>query len=375
MTDIIQDGRFGLLTFGHVDMRVSHHMATIDFLYTVKSISHNIITVEFRDNSLYEMYDSPTVFDWIVEQNGNVIHTSSTESFVVSFPYSETILIKYSILTMTGTSYLDRNIFFNMTTTLDALLSRTSTAISKEVDGNNHKILSLDGQEYDKMYESLSNLMKTGYLKYTSGVSLDYLCAFWKIYRFDNETDDSLKSRLKSKILLENSNVTPGNIRKLIAASFGVSEDDIIMVERDESPIYNWASGINPDYNNYNSITRAAEFTFFVRNGPLTDVQVDAFNTMINEAIAAGIYFNTVKITLISNFETTLTLDDFAVAGVTPTENIQGWDEMLWGTLGEVLIINQSATVYTFTQSGTYIISAYCYGSNFDTEYIIKTVA
>lgn len=373
MTDIIQDGRFGLVTFGHIDVRVSYHIASINFRYVIKSISHNNITIEFKDNSLYEVYDSPTVFDWVIEQNGEVIHTSSEESFIITIPYSENILVKYSILTMTGTSYLDRNIFFNVTTTLEALMARTSTAISKEKDGNNYKLLSLDSQEYDVIYTALTNLMKSGYLKYATGKSLEYLCEFWKIYRYDNETDESLKTRLKSKIMLENSNVTPANIKSLISGSFGVSDDDITLLERDASPDYSFATSVNSDYNNYNSVNRAAEFTFFVANGPATNVQMDAFNNMIGEAIAAGVYFNTVKVTLISNFETALHLDDFAVAEIMPTEDIFGWDEMLWGVNNEVLIADQMIAVHTFTEDGTYIVSAYCYGDNFDTDYIIVT--
>lgn len=372
MTEIIQDDRFGLLTFGHIDIRVAYTISSINFVYTVKSISHNIVTVEFIDNSRYELYDSPTAFDWIIEQNGEVIYTSSSESFEMSFSYSDHILVKYSIVTLTGTSYLDRDIYFNMYTTLDAMLSRTSTAISKEDDGNNYKLLSLDSQEYDNIYTSLTNLMKSGYFKYATGISLDNICSFWKIYRFDNESDDSLKSRLKSTILLENSNVTPSNIKELISASFGVTTDDVTLIERDASPNYSLATSINSDYANYSSTGRAAEFTFYIANGPLTDVQMNAFNTMINEAIAAGVYFNSVKVTFISNVEMALQLNDFAVAEVMYTEDIFGWDgPMVWGLSTEVYLADQMIATHTFTEDGTYIVSAYCYGSNFDTEYII----
>lgn len=356
------------VTYGYKNRSLVEYGIQLDFIYTVEAMGSDSITISVQDDSIYDEANAPTSYSWKLTNGDTVFYTGTEESFVLTFPMLAELTVEYTVVNASGTSSLVRILYFNTFPTIKALLSRTSTAISKDTGGNNYKLFSLDGDEYDMIYSTIPDLMKSGYIKYATGIALDYLAAMWKIYRDENESDDALRTRLLQAIVLTDSYLTKQSIHKIITTAFGVADDEIIMVERTDLPDYTWANQISSDMNPYDPVGRPAEFTFYVTNGPINPVLMSSVYKAIHAARAAGVYFNEVKITFIVDYEISVELTEFEVYEDIWLETIFGWSWMMWGSPEEVLIENSVIATHTFDESGTYRVTALCYGSNFDAE-------
>ena len=180
--------------------------------YTIQSIEDNTYSFTCLDTSTIPASNNIYTRSWKVVlpyTQQPIVGTGSV--FTVTIPNLTTALFEYSITNQTdGTvSKLQRYVYANTLSTVDGLLNRTSTSISKEHpstsdyvydNANNYKILSLDANEYNKIYKIIMDIMKSGYVKYATGISLDYLASFWMIKRNYNETDDELRLRLENAI-------------------------------------------------------------------------------------------------------------------------------------------------------------------------------
>lgn len=356
------------VTYGYKNRSLVEYGIKLDFFYTVDAMGSDSITISVQDDSIYDEANAPTSYAWKVTNGDILLYTGNEESFVLTFPMVAQILVEYTVVNASGTSSLTRVLYFNTFPTIKALLARTSTAISKDTMGNNYKLFSLDGDEYDMIYSTIPELMKSGYIKYATGVALEYLAAMWKIYRLENESDDALRTRLLQTIVLTDSYLTKESIHKIITTAFGVADDEIIMVERTDLPDYSWGSDISSDMNPYDIVGRPAEFTFYVTNGPVNPVLMSSVYRAIHAARAAGVYFNEVKITFIIDYKINVELTEFEFYEDIWLESIFGWSWMQWGSPEEVLIENSIVATHTFDESGTYRVTALCYGSNFDAE-------
>lgn len=70
----------------------------------------------------------------------------------------------------------------------------------KESDGNLYKFLNSISKELDTFLIELDNVKNSKFIDYTSGAHLDRLGILLNINRFNNESDESYRGRIKSKI-------------------------------------------------------------------------------------------------------------------------------------------------------------------------------
>ena len=84
--------------------------------------------------------------------------------------------------------------------------------------------------------------MKSGYIKYATGLSLDLLAEAWGIYREDKETDEYLRARIVQTIAYHDSSITRESLCELIAILFNISSNDVDLVEREDIPDYSWGA-------------------------------------------------------------------------------------------------------------------------------------
>ena len=349
--------------------------------YTIQSVEDNTYSFTCLDTSTIPASNNIYTRSWKVVlpyTQQPIVGTGSV--FTVTIPNLTTALFEYSITNQTdGTvSKLQRYVYANTLSTVDGLLNRTSTSISKEHpstsdyvydNANNYKILSLDANEYNKIYKIIMDIMKSGYVKYATGISLDYLASFWMIKRNYNETDDELRLRLENAIRVNNSAVTKLNIKRLLLGAFGLMPDteqevlttrDVMVIEREDVPTYDLS-------------VRGAEFTIYVYGNPTIATNLQSIDDLINRSRAAGVYYNPYQFTFVTELYADINCNEFVVLDYLETQTIFGWGDMQWGSPNEPEPIESGVVTasYTFPQPGTYNISAFVTDTS-DNESVIQ---
>jgi len=159
---------------------------------------------------------------------------------------------------------------------VDNIIRRLTDVFNRETTSNNYKLLSLDGEQYDDISDTLDDVRDSHFVSTAIGESLDNIGEIVGLTRQTAETDTQFRARIQARVAGFVGGGTKYSIREAVSVFLGI---DIISVDVIDGYI---------DAGAYGHFLIAIDM-----NAGWTVIQDwNKLVTLINDVKAAGIYFD-----------------------------------------------------------------------------------
>jgi len=117
---------------------------------------------------------------------------------------------------------------------MSGLVKLLSTAFRKDGDSNNYKLMKVSAEGFDELERLLENVRIMHSAEFAHGKSLDYIASLFNVNRFQNETDEHFRARIKLTFSKISDTATINDLKEIIAAALQTTTDRIKIRDRYE---------------------------------------------------------------------------------------------------------------------------------------------